>query len=105
GQTQNVDTQISAINAKINIFLNGGTASGFLTPSQIVTGILGMKGSAIKLRGFSYDINQGKERIVISGTALDRDSLALFVETLKKEPTFTNVDLPISSYVKSTNID
>jgi hypothetical protein len=103
-QEKDVNARILAVNKNIDIFLKSNTA-GITTPSSIITKILDIKGSAVKIIGFTYDASAGQERIVVTGTALNRDSLARFVETLKKDPTFTSVDVPISSYVKSTNID
>ncbi len=120
GQEKEVGTQIREENKKIDIFLKGlkpdlqvrptadgglGDASGRLSPPQIILSIIGIKSSAIKIQGFTYDASAGSERLVVTGVASDRDGLAHFVETLKKDPTFTSVTLPISSYVKSTDID
>lgn len=104
GQEKEVDTQIKEVNKKISLFL-GDEKSTRSTPSEVILGILTVKGPAVKVRSISYDVNLERERLVLSGKADDRDSLALFVETLKKDPSFSNVDLPIGSYVKSVNID
>ncbi len=104
GQEKDVNARIRAVNKNVDLFLKSDSTRT-LTPSLIIMKILDIKGSAIKIVGFTYDTSSGQERIVVTGTALHRDSLAQFVETLKKDPTFTSVDLPISSYVKSTNID
>lgn len=102
-QEKDVTTQIGGLNKKIDLFLKGGTSTS--SPSQVILSILNLKGGAIKIQGFTYDASTGQGRMVITGTALDRVSLAQFVKTLKKEPTFTSVELPISSYVKSVDID
>lgn len=104
GQEKEVDAQRREANKKIDLFLKGDT-SGRLTPPQTILSIIGTKSSAIKIQGFTYDASAGQERLVVTGVASDRDGLARFVETLKKDPTFTKVELPISSYVKSTDID
>lgn len=103
GQEKEVGVQIREENKKIDLFLKGDT-SGKLVPSQVISNIIGIKGVAIKIQGFTYDASAGQERLVITGIAADRDGLARFVETLKKDPTYTKVELPISSYVKSSNI-
>lgn len=94
------------VNKKINIFL-GTTASttARLTPSEAFENILALKTSAIKISGITYDATPDREQFIVAGNALTRDSLAQFVEALKKSGVFTTVDLPIQSYVKSTNID
>lgn len=103
-QEKDISVQIRDINNKISLLLSSGTNTQ-LSPSQTIAKILNIKGSAIKLYGITYDGTTVQERFVLTGTAASRDSLATFVEDLKKEPTFTSVTLPISSYVKSTNID
>ncbi|MBI5078210.1 MAG: hypothetical protein HZB11_02505 [Candidatus Yonathbacteria bacterium] len=103
-QEKDVTARILAVNKNIDLFLKSDTTST-LMPSSVITKILDIKGSAVKIIGFTYDANAGQERIVVIGTALNRDSLARFVEALKKDPMFTSVDVPISSYVKSSNID
>lgn len=96
--------QIREANSKISLLLNVDT-SARLAPSQVIETILKIKESSIKIEGFIYDTGSAQERITVAGIARNRDSLARFVELLKKEPTFTSVTLPISSYVKSENID
>lgn len=103
-QEKEVGAQIRDENKKIDIFLKGDT-SGRPTPPQTILNIIGIKSDAIKIQGFTYDASAGAERLVVTGVASDRDGLAGFVEILKKNPTFTKVELPISSYVKSTDID
>jgi hypothetical protein len=103
-QEKDISTQIRDINNKI-LLLTSTSDGTQLLPSQTIQGILTTKTPAIKIIGITYESTAALDRIVLTGTALDRDSLALFAEDLKKDPTFTNVTLPISSYVKSTNID
>ena len=120
GQEKEVGTQIREENKKIDIFLKGlkpdlqvrptaegglGDTGGRLIPPQTILNIINIKSDAIKIQGFTYDASAGSERLVVTGVASDRDGLAHFVETLKKDPIFTKVELPISSYVKSSNID
>lgn len=104
GQEKDVNKQIAAINKNVDLFLKAGTP-GALLPSSVVTKILNTKGSAIKIISFTYDASPTQERIVVAGSALDREKLAEFIEALKKDPAFTSVDIPISSYVKSSNIE
>ncbi len=104
GQEKELSAQIREINNKILLLLSGD-ATDRLVPSQAVAKILSLKGSSIKIIAFTYETMANQERVVLTGTASDRDSLASFVETLKKDPTFTSATMPISSYVKSENID
>lgn len=104
GQEKELSAQIREINNRILLLLSGDTTTR-LAPPQAVTKILSLKGGSIKIIAFTYESMANQERIVLTGTSSDRDSLANFIETLKKEPAFTSATMPISSYVKSENID
>lgn len=104
GQEKELGAQIREINSKI-LLLSSGDMTTRLSPPQVILNIIKIKGPAIKIHGFTYDVTPVQERIVLTANARDRDALAAFLETLKKDPTYTTVTLPISSYVKSTNID
>ncbi len=104
GQEKDVNATVQALNKNIDLFLKVSTV-GTLVPSVVITKILDIKGGAIKVVGFTYDATPGQERIVVTGVARSRDALAQFIDTLKKDTMFTSVDIPISSYVKSSNID
>lgn len=104
-QWKGINKKIIDTNKRIELFLKTDTSGVVLLPSEAVKKILSVKGNAIRIVSFTYDASDGQERIVVVGTAIDRDKLAKFVEDLKKDPVFTSVTLPISSYVKSTNID
>jgi len=105
-QEKEIGAQIRDINTKILLLLGtGGDTSSQLLPSEIISKILVKRGKSIKIYGITYDSSANQERIILTGTASDRDSLADFIAELKKDTAFTNVTLPISSYVKSANID
>lgn len=99
-----VNKQIQEVNKKVAVFL-GNKKVKVSTPSEMITRIIGIKEDTIKIYSISYEANIDRDRVVLTGKADDRDSLARFVEILKKDPIFTSVSLPIGSYVKSTNID
>lgn len=103
-QEKEIAAQIRDVNTKILLLL-GSDTSARLLPSEIISKILNIKGSSIKIFGITYDSTANQERIVLTGTATNRESLALFVEALKNDTAFTSVTMPISSYVKSANID
>src|SRR3989344_3290884 len=86
-QEKELGAQIREINTKILLLLSGDTTAR-LTPSQAVANILGLKGNEIKIVAFTYEAMASQERIVLTGTASNRDSLANFVEILKKDPTY-----------------
>ena len=102
-QEKEVNAQIGAMNKKIEFFLRGAGAQPF-SPLEIISKILKIKGSTIKIQSFVYSTNTQGRQLVITGKASSRDSLAEFVAALKEEPSFSRVELPISSYVKSSDI-
>lgn len=102
-QEKELNTQINEVNKKTNLFLKEYNKQAVF--SEIVTKIIETKGNTIRIQNIFYETSPGRERLVISGRADDRDLLALFIENLKKDPFFTTVDIPISSYIKSTDID
>lgn len=101
---KDLGAQIRNANTK-TLLLATDDATTQVQPSQTISDILKIKGNLIKISSITYDINTTQQRIVLVGVALTRDGLAGFVDALKKLPNFTSAQLPISSYVKSTNID
>lgn len=101
-QEKEIDAQIKDINRKVDIYLKLGK-SGRLHVSEIVAKIAAIRPDTIKIVSIVYDPGAG-ERVVLVGTARDRESLALFLEALRKDGTWGNINLPISSYVKSKDI-
>lgn len=102
-QEKEIDAQIKDINRKIDIYLKLGK-SGRLKVSDVVSRIVAVRQDTIKISSIMYDSALG-ERVVLVGVARDRESLASFVDALHKEGTFSSINLPISSYVKSKDID
>lgn len=102
-QEKEIDARIKAVNKEIALFSKENKDQ--VVFSEIVTKIIELKGSTIKIQNMFYEINSGRGHFIISGRADDRDNLALFIEKLKKDSFFTTVDIPISSYIKSADID
>lgn len=97
---------IKEINKKLSLFASGQKESEIrLIPAQVFKKIINLKTPAVKIFGIIYEVSPERERFVINGQSDDRDSLALFADTLKKDPAFTSVELPLSSYAKSKDIN
>ncbi|KKS24036.1 MAG: hypothetical protein UU82_C0013G0004 [Candidatus Nomurabacteria bacterium GW2011_GWC2_41_8] len=77
----------------------------FLVSQKIIQAILLNKRSDIKITQILYenDPAQGK-KISITGTAPSREILLLFRRALENDSAFKNVNLPISNFVKGSNI-
>jgi hypothetical protein len=61
----------------------------------------------IRIASIMYQEAAGKTPgfITMNGIAHDRESLSTFVDKLKSEPLFTQVDLPVASLAKDRNAD
>ena len=78
----------------------------FSVSEKIVQEIVSKKMPDIKITQISYSVNSTKQRKVnVTGIAPDRERLLLFRQVLEEDPTFTKVDLPISNFVKGSNIE
>lgn len=98
--------KIREINKKLNLFISEKTqADTPLIPSEMFRKIIELKTPAIKIFGITYNVTLEREQFVVIGKSADRDNLDLFEKTLKKEEVFTSVELPISSYAKSVDIE
>ena len=97
---------LTETNKRVQALLVASTATGTRSiPSDLFSKILTFKTPAIKITSFVYSGSLGQEQVKISGVSQDRESLALFAEGLRKSGVFTAVELPVRSYVKSSNID
>lgn len=74
--------------------------------SQPILEILGNVNKSIKITSIKYlgeTTDQYKFSIV--GISLDREGLTAFSDSLKKDARLSGISLPISDFVKNTNID
>ena len=83
-------------------------SSRFVVSEKVVNAIILKKTPAIKITDISYqkdkknDLSKGK--ISVQGTAPSREILLLFRRALEDDVNFKNVDLPISNFVKGSDI-
>jgi hypothetical protein len=96
---------IKDINTKITL-VESAEKNKFLPSINIIRAILSKKRFDIKLTQILYETeaNAGK-KVNISGTAPSREVLLLFRQALEESPNFKSVDLPISNFVKGSNIE
>ncbi|OGI67273.1 hypothetical protein A2823_01490 [Candidatus Nomurabacteria bacterium RIFCSPHIGHO2_01_FULL_41_91] len=97
-------TVIKGVNNKLDLVENA-EKNKFLVSQKIIRAILLNKRSDIKITQILYenDPAQGK-KISITGTAPSREILLLFRRALENDSAFKNVNLPISNFVKGSNI-
>lgn len=100
------NARIVELNKKLGILVDISTSTqARIIPSEAFGKIISAKTAAIKIYSLAYTATTDREDFVVTGVAADRDSLAKFVETLKEGGAFASVELPINSYVKSTDIE
>ena len=95
---------VKDVNNKLDI-VEKAEKNKFLITDKVINAIIAEKTSDIKITQIQYqdDPIQGK-KISILGIASSRETLLTFEDALKNDPVFKNVDLPISNFVKISNI-
>lgn len=95
---------IKDVNKKLDL-VESAEKDKFLVSLKVINSILLKKRPDIKITQILYENSgtQGK-KISITGTAPSREVLLLFRLALEDGPSFKNVDLPISNFVKGSNI-
>lgn len=95
---------IRNVNSKINLIENS-EKNRFLPSNSVINAILLNKRSDIKITQILYENDEIKgKKISITGTAPSREVLLLFRIALEDSTLFKKVDLPISNFVKGSNI-
>ena len=94
---------IKDINEKLDLIENSERAR-FTPSTAVLNAILLKKRSDIKITEISYQNTTEGKKISVTGTAPSRKTLLLFRLALESNPAFTKVDLPISNFVKGSNI-
>ena len=95
---------IKDLNTKLTL-IEKTQNSKFTILKEIINAIVLKKMSNIKITDISYknDLLKGKQ-ISIQGNAPSREVLLLFRQKLEDDTTFKSVDLPISNFIKGSNI-
>ncbi len=103
---------IKNLKNKINTVENAEN-NKFIVSQKVINAIILKKMPVIKITNISYENTQStsedglvaqNKKISIEGTAPSRPLLLLFRKGLEDSPTFKSVDLPISNFVKGSNI-
>lgn len=101
---------IKDINNKLNLIENA-QKNKFLVSEKIINAILSKKISSIKITQISYENNaigkspeEAGRKVSISGTAPSRETLLSFRKALEDSSDFKSVDLPISNFIKGSDI-
>ncbi|MCC7160494.1 hypothetical protein IT399_02130 [Candidatus Nomurabacteria bacterium] len=95
---------VKDINKKISLIENS-EKNRFLPSNNVINAILLNKRSDIKITQILYENDEIKgKKISITGLAPSREVLLLFRVALEDSGLFKKVDLPISNFVKGSNI-
>ena len=101
---QETSAIIKDINTKLNL-IESAEKNKFSVSEKVINSLFLKKISSIKINQISYkNVNPEGKKISISGTASSREALLSFRQALEDDPSFKSVDLPISNFVKGTNI-
>lgn len=92
------------LNNKLEI-IDGAQKNKYLISEKVVSEILLNKMTDIKIINIVYETDGAKnKKISIRGIAPSRERLLLFRKSLEDDPAFAKVDLPISNFVKGSDI-
>jgi hypothetical protein len=107
---QNPGSNLSELNGEILknneklTFLLSKTPS-YILSEDLIEKIIGLRTPGVSLNSISYVSSKNSHVVSLSGVASDRVALRVFKESLETNESFATVDLPISNFVKPTNID
>jgi Tfp pilus assembly protein PilN len=99
---------LSGVLKKTNIKLQTlGFVLSDMNASDLFEKVFDKRDVNIRITSIMYQKPSGKGAgsITFNGVAHDRESLSTFVDNLKKEPSFTQVDLPVANLAKDRNAD
>lgn len=92
------------LNTKFKI-IDDANKDKFLVSERVVQKIISKKIAGIKITQITYQKDAfGEGGISIRGSAASRDTLLSFSQGLDKDPDFKKVDLPISNFIKGSDI-
>lgn len=94
---------IQNINQKIKTISDIRNKKVFVS-QYIIDQLVQNKPSEIKINQITYTSSSGEYLVSIRGVAPSRDGLLSFKQYLEKNPSFKEVDLPISNFIKGSNI-
>lgn len=96
--------EVNDLNKKLELIEKSRQAE-FVISERVINNVVEKKMPDIKITeiGYEYNATKGKE-IRISGEALSRERLLLFRLALERDPAFKKVDLPVSNFVRGSNI-
>ena len=103
--TEETNSALTVFNTQLALIENA-QKDKYVISEKVINEIILKKMPDIKIIGISYDKNSdmGGKIINVRGIAKSRERLLLFRNTLQDDVFFKKVDLPISNFVKGSNI-
>jgi len=102
---QKTEGVIKELNAKLST-LSKSEKNRFLISESVINEILLRKMPDIKITEIKYEYNaESGKKIGLTGIAPSRERLLVFRKALEEDTLFAEVDLPISNFLKGTNIE
>jgi Tfp pilus assembly protein PilN len=74
-------------------------------PKDVLGTVFDLRPKEVSITKISYESEPGSGRVVLSGMAADRAGLLTFVNSLKNDPLFENIDDPRSNYTSPYDLD
>lgn len=93
---QNLNNQLALIKKVIE--------DEYFPSEKIVAEVISQKTAGIKIENISYENSVKGKTVKVQGIARSREQLLLFRRALEESGAFKEVDLPISNFVKGSNI-
>jgi len=104
-EQKNIQEDVISTNKKISLLKSGNARS--VSMSDVTEIVIQRKSRSILITAFFYEnklLDEQEQKMTVSGIAQDRYSLLLFVNQLREENIFEEVNLPVSNFVKNTDI-
>ncbi|MBP9802777.1 MAG: hypothetical protein KBD14_00495 [Candidatus Pacebacteria bacterium] len=96
---------VESLESKITL-IKQARDNKFLVSAKVVDNLLNKKINGILINEINYTKDPNKGNLInIRGKASSRERLLTFKNSLASDPNFKNVDLPISNFIKSTDIE
>ncbi|MFA5999627.1 MAG: hypothetical protein WC783_01445 [Candidatus Paceibacterota bacterium] len=102
---QETNSTLNLFNAQLSLVENA-QKDKFIITEKVVNEIILKKMPDIRITGISYEKNSeiGGKIVNVRGIARSRERLLLFRNILEGDTLFKKIDLPISNFVKGSNI-
>ena len=101
---QDLVNSIADINTRLSSFndttYNSPLIAGFINP------ILQARTSSVYITGLTYTLDKDANvaHVTISGLSINREAILTFGSNLQKTPRITNVNVPITNFIKESNM-